>query len=400
MGNGIPIVWVRVGSIEGRAPLPVPPGDAPLLEATDADTRPVGELAELILDAAFDQIREAIRASASAFTLIRRWAEEHGATVTALDQRRLIYAVQIPSTAVGTLPRRSRQDIVQLFARNPDAADVEELREWLKETGYADHPLACRAFDAAVLIRPSSIGTIAVEDWGMVGSGNGYLTALVGGPEAEEVDRRPTLLLLGAFPAEPRSHAPVIAAVAELARSWLSRGGALTFGSHPTFTPLVAEAARAVLPPSAKRRIRAFRSGYFGTTGFAPDLGEAMTVQEIPAENEREASLKAMRREMIRSGAADVAVIIGGRTTESGSHAPGVEEELALARAAGIPAVVLASAGGQAAVIADRERECQPPWSGLGNGFPVDVNESIAEEDDYVDVARILWERFGSETNA
>lgn len=400
MGNGIPVVWVRVGAAEGRVPLPVPPGEAPLVEVVDPDSRPVGEWAEVILDAAFDQVREAIRASTSAFALIRHWAEEHDATVTALDQRRLIYAVQIPPTAVGTLPRRSRQDIVQLFARNPDSDDVGELREWLRETGYTDHPLACRAFDAAVLIRPSSIGTIPVEDWGVVGSGDGYLTALVGVPEAEEIARRPTLLLLGAFPAEPATHGAVIAAVAALTRSWLARGGALTFGSHPTFTPLVAEAARAVLPAGARERVRAFRSGYFAKPAFAPDLGEVMTVEEVPVADDLESSLTAMRQAMIRPGSADVAVIIGGRTTEHGTHAPGVEEELALARAAGIPAVVLASPGGQAAVIADRERESQPPWSGLANGLPADVNELIAEEDDYADVARIIWERFGSDHEA
>jgi len=400
MGNGIPVVWVRVGGPDARVPLPVPPGEAPVIEVEDPVSRPIGECAEDILDAAFDQVLEEIRASTSAFALIRHWAEEHDATVTALDQRRLIYTVQIPPTAVGGLPRRSRQDIVQLFARNPDSDDVGELREWLRETGYIDHPMACRAFDAAVLIRPSSVGTMQVEDWGVVGSGDVYLTALVGAPGPGEGVRRPVLLLLGAFPAEPASHAAVIAAVAALARSWLARGGALTFGSHPTFTPLVAEAARAVLPAGARERIRAFRSGYFAGAGFEPDLGEAMTVEEVPAADDLESSLTAMRREMIRPASADVAVIVGGRTTEHGTHVPGVEEELALARAAGIPAVVLASPGGQAAVIVDREREAQPPWSGLGNGLPPDVNEFIAEEDDYADVARIIWERFASETSA
>lgn len=398
MGNGIPVVWVRVAATDSRVPLPVCPGEAPIVEIANSDSRPIGEWAEVVLDAAFDQVREAIRASTSAFALIRHWAEEHGATVTALDQRRLIYAVQIPPTAVGTLPRRSRQDIVQLFARNPDSDDVSELREWLRETGYSEHPLACRAFDAAVLIRPSSIGTIPVEDWGVVGSGGRYLTALVGAPDAEEeVARRPMLLLLGAFPAEPESHAAVIAAVAALTRSWLARGGALTFGSHPTFTPLVAEAARAVLPAGGRERIRAFRSGYFAGPAFAADLGEAMAVEEVPAEEDLESSLTAMRREMIRAENADVAVIVGGRTEEHGTHAPGVEEELALARAAGVPVVVVASPGGQAAVIADRERKSQPPWSGLGNGLPADVNDHIAEEDDYADVAQVLWEQYGTD---
>lgn len=395
MGNGIPVVWVRVGPTEGRAPLPVPPGEAPLLDLADPGSRPHGEWAEDILDAAFDQVREAIRASTSAFGLIRHWAEDHGATVTTLDQRRLIYAVQIPPTAV-SLPRRSRQDIVQIFARSPDPDDVTELREWLRDTGYSDHPLACRAFDAAVLIRPTSIATATIEDWGLVGSGDGYLTELLGGPGPDRSSQRPTLLLLGAFPAEPASHPAVIAAVGALARSWLGYGGVLTFGSHPTFTPLVAEAARAVLPADARERVRAYRSGHFAKAGFIPDLGEALTFHEIAAAGDLESSLAAMRRVMIQAGSADVAVIIGGRTAEGGTHAPGVEEELALAREAGISAVALASPGGQAAQIADRERHAEPPWAGLGNGLPAEINDLIADDDDYAEVARIIWDRFGS----
>jgi hypothetical protein len=396
MGNGIPIVWVRIGPAEGRVPLPVPPGEAPLVELADPNCRPLGEWAEDVLDAAFDQVREAIRALTSALGLIRHWAHEHGASVTALDQRRLIYAVQIPPAAVGSLPRRSRQDIVQLFARNPDSEDVRELREWLRDVGYLDHPLACRAFDAAVLVRPTSTGTATVDDWGVIDSGDGYLAELHGGPRTDAASPRPTLLLLGAFPAEPASHAAVIAAVAALARTWLGYGGVLAFGSHPTFTPLIAEAARAVLPAGAQERVRAYRSGYFAKSNFIPDLDEVVTVREIAAAGELESSLAAMRRVMIQAGSADVAVIVGGRTAEGGTHAPGVEEELALAREAGIPAVALASPGGQAALIVDRERHGEPPWAGLGNGLPAEINDLIADNDDYAEVARIIWDRFGS----
>lgn len=400
MGNGIPVVWVRLGPAEGRVPLPVPPGEAPLVELADADSRPIEEWAEDVLDAAFDQVREAIRASASAFGLIRRWAEAHDATVTTLDQRRLIYTVQIRAAAAGSLPRRSRQDIVQLFARNPDADDVRELREWLRDAGYLDHPLACRAFDAAVLIRPTSIAAAAIGDWGVVGSGDGYLTELLGGPRTDQGgSQRPTLLLLGAFPTQPESHPAVIAAVAVLARSWLGYGGLLTFGSHPTFTPVIAEAARAVLPDGARERLRAYRSGYFGEPVYVPDLGETIVVEEVAAADDLASSLTAMRRQMIQPGNANVAVIIGGRTVEGGTHTPGVEEELALAREAGIPVVALASAGGQAAVIADRERQRQPPWDGLGNGLPEEINAFVADEDDYSEVARIIWQRFGATLN-
>lgn len=397
MGNGIPVVWVRLGPTGNRVPLPVPPGDAPLVDVVDPSARDVGELADDVLDAAFDQVREAIRAATGSFGVIRRWAEEQGASVTVLDQRRLIYAVQLASVGEGTFPRRSRQDIVQLFARSPDRDDVDELKEWLRGGGYSEHPLACRAFDAAVLVRPTSLHATAIEDWGVVGSGDAYLAEIGGRPAVKDESHRPTLLLLGAFPAEPESHPAVIAAVSSLARSWLAWGGIVTFGSHPTFTPLVAEAGRSVLPPGASGRIRAYRSEYFPKSSFEATLQEGMALQEVPAAGDLYSSLTAMRRAMIRAHSAHVAVIIGGRTSEGGTHAPGVEEELALARDAAIPSVVLGSAGGQAAAIAERERQAQPPWTGLANGLPDEVNDLLVDEDDYAHVARVIWANFGSQ---
>jgi len=121
-----------------------------------------------------------------------------------------------------------------------------------------------------------------------------------------------------------------------------------------------------------------------------------VTVHEVPAAGDLDGSLTAMRRQMIRAGSADVAVIIGGRTTEGDMHRPGVEEELTFAREAHIPSVVLASPGGQAAVIAARGRHDDPPWTNLGNGLSDELNSEIADGDDYADIARILWDRFGA----
>lgn len=139
----------------------MPPGGSPLVEIPDPPSGSVSEYAEQILDTAQDQVREAIRASTSAFA--------------ALDQRRLIYAVSMPRDATASFPRRARLDIVQLFARSPDADDINELKTWLHDAGYADHPVGCRAFDAAVLVRPSTGAILEVEDWAVVDSGARYI---------------------------------------------------------------------------------------------------------------------------------------------------------------------------------------------------------------------------------
>jgi hypothetical protein len=394
MGNGTPVVWVRIGPPDGRTPLRVQPGGAPQLELNDPANADISRCAAEILDAALDQVGEAIRASASAFASVSGWADQHAAVVATLDQRRMIYAITFSTRPDEPFPRRVRRDIVQLFARNPDQSDVEELRSWLRESGYVDHPVSCRAFDAAVLLRPATMASVGIDDWGVVASTHHYLGEL-GGLAIDPTQTPPTeLLLLGAFPAEPTCHPAVISAVSALARSWLELGGSLRFGSHPTFTPLIVEAARSVLPRGVGDRIHAFRSDYFVDRAFELEDSEHVAVHPVQALADRESSLAALRREMIRPGSAALAVIIGGRTSEGGSHVPGVEEELALARESGIPVVVLASPGGQAVEIAERERSGQDPWAGLGNGLSEDVNKRIAFGDDYAETARTLWETF------
>ena len=105
-----------------------------------------------------------------------------------------------------------------------------------------------------------------------------------------------------------------------------------------------------------------------------------------------------MRKELVLADSVDVAVIIGGRTDEGGTHAPGVEAELSLAREAQVPVVIVGSPGGQAAIVAARERRSEVPWVNLGNGLSAELNRQIADEDDYAAAARILWERFGAQT--
>jgi hypothetical protein len=86
-----------------------------------------------------------------------------------------------------------------------------------------------------------------------------------------------------------------------------------------------------------------------------------------------------MREDMIGSGA-DAVVAIGGRTLAE-RPSPGVEEEIDLARVAGMPAYLLGAVRGQTAVRAQRERATAPPWSGLGNPLSAEENERLRVED-------------------
>lgn len=391
LGRGTPIVWVRLGPEEGRIRLPVQPGDHPQLQVgdgVDADS-----LAAQVMSLALEQTQEAIRSATSAFRRVKAWADTHNGEVRALDQRRLIYSLVVPESATSLHPRRPRHHIVQVFGRVPSEADASALVSWLDDNGYTNHPKDCRAFDAAILIRPAYGLPRAHGDWLMVQTGAQYVAGLdETGVTSSPV--RPCLLAFGAFPDVPDSHAVVTAAISDLVRGWLQLGGNVAFGAHPTFTPLVSEAARAVLPDGSHGRVTIFHSQYFPDPVPRYVAGHVILVP-VAAEATRDASLSAMRARMVSESNAAVAVLIGGRTAEGGLHTPGLDEELALAVGAGIPVVCLGATGGQAGVIADREAVGDPPWAGLGNGLTSEENLALAESDDFDAVVQQLWARFG-----
>jgi hypothetical protein len=99
-----------------------------------------------------------------------------------------------------------------------------------------------------------------------------------------------------------------------------------------------------------------------------------------------------MRQDMISGGGATKVVAIGGRTTEGGAHVPGIEEEIRLARMAGLPVYLLGAPGGQAAQAAATAAEASDPWADLGNGLGVQGNEYLRETEEYGEAVRHIWD--------
>jgi hypothetical protein len=176
-----------------------------------------------------------------------------------------------------------------------------------------------------------------------------------------------------------------------VADTWLRLGGAIVCGGHPTFVPLLTEGAR-VLGDRGRDALTVFWSEFFAAPAQIAELVPHARVIPVQAAETKDASLTAMRRRMVDEGGAAAVLAIGGRTTEGGSHQPGIEEEIRLARMAGLPVYLLGAPGGQAAVIATREAASGRPWSGLGNALDADANALLRETDAYEDAARLVWD--------
>lgn len=120
----------------------------------------------------------------------------------------------------------------------------------------------------------------------------------------------------------------------------VEQGAQLIFGGHPAITPMIRLQIAATGKPVGERFI-VFQSRYFERS-FPADNAAFEHVEVINAvDNDREASLLAMRRAML-TGRFDAGIFIGGME--------GVEQEFVLFKEfhAGIPALPIASTGAAA----------------------------------------------------
>ncbi len=395
LGRNIPIVWVRIGPEDqaSRVGLPIQPGtpDPHISVCADQlDDDGTRDLADEILETGFSLARTHVRASQSAMRSLRRWARDHDAELETLDARRMVFQLT-RSVTDRPYPTRPATDVVQIYARHPTDDDLISLERFLTESDMGPHQRNCRAFDAAVLLDPTATANRAAGEWSVIEHPERFLASLPVSAARVGAGRAPRLLVLGAFPAGDLAPHEVDAAVHAVATTWLRLGGSLLFGGHPTFTPLIIEAARFAAPGTERDRVTVFQSEWFVAPAAVEDLTSQVTVQTTPRAANRAASLTAMRTEMIVPGGADAVVAIGGRTEEGGTHVPGIDEEIGLARAAGMPVYLLGAAGGRAAELAAAAATEAPPFSSLGNELSARENEELATTDDYADATRMLW---------
>ena len=241
---------------------------------------------------------------------------------------------------------------------------------------------------------PMPTGTEVFGDRGVVENTGRYLQYLPDPVPAIASKRPRPLLMLGAFPGAPESHELVKEAVYAFSVGWLRRRGLVVLGGHPTFTPLVTEAARVLLGPAGRERVRIYQSRYFVTDAMIEALSATATVIDTPLREDRSTSLTLMREAMVSAYPNAVTVAIGGRTDEGGRHVPGIDEEIELARNAGLPVCLIGAPGGRSAELA--ALYSRQDWSGLGNGLGV-VNERMATDEDYESLMELIWNALGLE---
>jgi hypothetical protein len=394
LGRNVPIVWVRIGSeSDDRAKLAVEPAAEPHIFVRDGELSEdrAGEVADEILRVAVRLARQHGRASRQALRELKAWAAGAGAKIEVLDARQLIFQIRHPrAKGARSYPMRQATDIVQFFGRTPSDSDHRALEAFLTDRGMGPHEHECRAFDAAIMLDPTATGHRARGDWSVTEHPQRFLSSLAPRDVVENA-APPRLLLLGAFPAGDLARDQIAPAVHAVTTTWLRMGGMIICGGHPTFVPLLVEAASGVLGDVGRERLVVYWSEWFVAPAQVDDISGQATVILTARGASRDTSLTIMRTRMIQESQAAAVLAVGGRTDEDGLHTPGIDEEIRLARTQGLPVYLLGAPGGHATVLAARAAGQAVPWTMLGNALDSAGNELLMSTDEYEQAARIIW---------
>jgi len=130
------------------------------------------------------------------------------------------------------------------------------------------------------------------------------------------------------------------------------RGGIVIFGAHPTFQHLIFDKAKQRRPYDYVQAVKMYISLHFVTMVVVDESRNNATVMEINAvNNDRAENLTAMREAMIHDEEAVCMVVMGGKTKRP-NIAPGVDEEIGIAKAFNLPVFLVGSTGGRTAELA------------------------------------------------
>jgi hypothetical protein len=195
------------------------------------------------------------------------------------------------------------------------------------------------------------------------------------------------LVISGAFPdCEPEFQQNMTNAVYAMVEAGLRGGIGISFGAHPTFQFMIFEVAKRLRPSDYLSAVRMYISRFFVTDPTIDEFRKDTEVIPIDANGSRASSLTRVREAMLRDEDAGALVVIGGKKARP-DIAPGVDEEIALARKAGLPVYVIGSVGGRSsefiAGLGAAERK------GL-NGLTDAEQEQFATSLDYAALAQII----------
>jgi 6-pyruvoyl-tetrahydropterin synthase len=392
----LPIVWVKLGAHDQSNRLKTPPIGNPhfkleVLDPLEGQIPP--ELVEDVIHKAFNISREFAKSTFDQMRRLKSLTREVGIQFTELDARRMIYQVSIPRRGF-KYHQRPMTHLVQFYGRKPKNDDISGFVPSINRLGFDPHPTLGPYYDASLLLGPIPGQPYSERDGNdcIVDSFDEYIGSieqLMNGNNPTQSEKK-GIIISGAFPdSEPEHQQALTDAVHAFSQMILNRGGTVIFGAHPTFQHLIYDMGKRICPDNYKDIIRLYISKYFVTDPMVDEQGQHATVFATDTvENDRQKSLSLMRKKMIADDRAAALIALGGKTDAHG-HSPGVDEEIELAKQAGIPVFIIGSVGGRTAQLAKSYQEAG--WENCPNGLSKEENQEVMLSKDFRMIASKIF---------
>lgn len=386
----IPIVWVKVGGLDHRTPLDVRPADAPHFyydNTTLTNISTDSSLIDNIIHKAFRISRESAKYVFDRLHLLKSIAKKNGMTLKKLDSKNMIYRIEIPRKSF-RYHQKPIMQIVQCYGRRPKENERSNIIPILKDLGYIPHPEYGPYFDTTILLSPINDGEVDNSVDFVTESFDSYLYYLEEylNPEKHRNSNKKGIVISGAFPdCEPDYQQYLTDAVYSLTKSIYQSNGKVIFGAHPTFQHLIFDMGKMYRPDDYHDSTRLYVSKFFVTDALVEEMDKNATIIATDiVKNDRNESLTLMRKSMISDDNAIALVCLGGKT-KLGGHQPGVDEEIALAKAKGLPIFIIGSVGGRSAEIAQHYNEIG--WTEKINDLSIEDNIELMTSFDYTSLS-------------
>lgn len=386
LGLNLPIVWVRVGPETGRTELKIKPGESPHFVFEDLEEEKLisePTIIDDIIHKAFQISRINAMSVMDHFSRLKNLANSNQIELIPVHKKSMLYQVRIPRKYKEFhYHQRPLIHFLQIFGRNPKVMDKSGFDPLLSDLGFRAHPELGYNFDSGLLLGPQPpLRTGNAHEPISVDSIDGYVTSLQKylTQESKQTPRR-GVILSGAFPdVEPELQQQMTNAVHCFAKAILDKGGIVIFGSHPTFQHMILDLAKRQRPDDYISSIHMYISRFYAAQAGIDELTAQATVYAIDnIQDDRTASLSAMRQAMIEDVDAAGIIVLGGKQHKH--IKPGVDEELELAKQRGLPAFLIGSVGGRSAELA---QEMLESGDSSINSLTFEQNKRLATSLDY-----------------
>lgn len=362
--HDIPVLWIQIDGAPYDG-LSIHPGEEPMLSYQSADFECPERLVEIVDEIEENCFQLIMNTSSQVFSYVEclnDMSSSHKIKLTNDKDATLAYELEYKVNVKDRYDSGIRRHYIQCFGRNPKEEDLTRFIQSMKEKGIYDRDkrmfLLSNHGGEGMREKDPKVLEENFEDYIM------NLEKLLGDEKQKNGKR---IILSGAFPdCDEIYKNSLLEAVLVYSREIIKNGYTLVFGAHPTFQELIfkiGESYASDMKESIEMHMdRKYSSGY--------DLQALRKKCTLVLAD----GLQEMRENMICKKRSELLICLGGKIKEDKSQ-QGVDCEVELAKAAGIPVVLVGSVGGRSSSYAF-ERIRTKGWSDL-NALGTEFNEKL-----------------------